>query len=354
MDDIQFIQQFYYYFLTYFSLIVVFSFFYSFDKRLVNVISILTFFLAIVTTIHIGNREIDIGVDTKRYEASFLYYKGLSVFEVRKDFLFDFMSFLFSKIGNFKTLLFFCSFLYVFLPYISFRKIFGDYFFLPFVIFLVSPYFVANGISAIRSGLAASIFIYALSLFYSKGKFRNGWVLFLSSVFMHISMIVPLGMFVIANYFRGTKIVFICWLCSIVLGYLNINFIVQLVEITGIFDERIGNYAVNEGSRNFWGNFFIFGFGPVLFGIYNVYTGFKDEFYKRILNGYMLSHIPYIILLESEYGLRLGYLAEFMMPILIAYPIIHNPVFTGRFTGFKAVVVLFVLFIIKAYKILII
>lgn len=354
MEQLLFTKEYYYYLIALILLLIPVSLLSYQKKSLTQFINAIVLLFAIFTAFYIGNRDINIGPDTIRYQNSFLQYKDADEFVSRKDYFYDFLSFILEKILTFQQFLIFCAFIYIFGFWYGLKKIFKKDYYIPFLIFLISPYFIANGISAIRSGIAASLFIVAISVYYKQKNLKKAVIWMVVSVLFHLSMMVPMLFFLIAKYFNKTKIIFLCWLFSILLGALNINVIIVLVENLGLFEERVGFYAENEGERNFWLNFAIFGFFPVVFSVYNVLIlKYKNEFYTWILNAYMLIHIPYIILLNSEYGLRLGYLAEFMMPILLAFPILIDSKIKIKFVRFKLTIILLIIFMIKAYKILI-
>src|SRR5690606_13385705 len=225
---------------------------------------------------------------------------------IRKDVFYDFLSYSFAKLLGFQELLVFCAFLYVFGAYYGLKKIFKENLYLPFIVFLISPYFFTSGINVMRSGVAASLFLVGLGMYYDKRKFFLTFFCFFVSVLFHISMFVPLMFFILARYLKNTKVIFIAWLLSIVVGMLNINIVRVVVESIVVLEDRVGDYVINEGERSFWTNFAIFGAFPVLFAIYNVLVlKYKHDFYIWLLNGYMLIHMPYIMLLNSEYALRL-------------------------------------------------
>lgn len=141
---------------------------------------------------------------------------------------------------------------------------------------------------------------------------------------------------------------------SIALATLNINIMARLVTIVDFISARAGNYVEVTDEENSWMNFFIFGFFPVMFGLYNIFAlKYKDDFYKWLINTYMLTHIPYIILISTKFASRLGYMAEFMMPILIMYPLLIESKIKIKYLRFKLCVFAFIIFMVKAYKVLI-
>lgn len=356
MEEIFFIQKYYYYLTTFICLLTLLLFSgYLSNKLPHRFIKMMATLFALFTVFYIGGRSSDIGTDTARYEQAFRLYESSQRFVIRKDVFYDLLSYGFARLLGFQELLIFCASIYIMGAFYSFKKIFKNDFYLPFIVFLISPYFFTSGINVMRSGVAASLFLVGLGVYYDKRKLTKTAFWFLGSVLFHVSMLVPLFFFVIARYLKNTKIIFVGWLFSIVLGILNINIIQAVIESLGIFESRVGDYAVNEGERNFWVNFGIFGVIPVVFAVFNVlFLKYRDGFYNWLLNGYMLTHIPYIILLNSQFALRLGYLAELMMPILIIFPLVINPKIELRFKNLKIMALLLVVFLIKAYKILII
>lgn len=352
-----YIQNYYYYtigLLVLLTLLTMFSYFgqSGASKRLINIVLVL---FSVFTVFYLGTRDLSIGTDTFRYEKAFNFYKTSSDFEIRKDVFYDFLSFSFAKIFSFKELLIFCATLYVFGAFYGLKRIFGANVYLPFIVFIISPYFFTSGINVMRSGVAASLFLVGLGVYYDIRKWPKPALWFFISVLFHISMLLPVLFFAIARYVKSTKIIFLIWLMSIGVGVLNINIVHVVVDSLGLFEDRVGDYTINEGQRNFWMNFAIFGAIPVLFSVYNVlYLKYKDDFYTWLLNGYMLIHVPYIMLLNSQYALRLGYLAEFMMPIILMYPLLINSKLNITYDRLKLCFILFFVFMVKAYKILVI
>lgn len=353
MEFLDFVKQYYIYLILFFSYCVVFSFLIPFHKySLSKLIKFSCVAFVFFLIFYFGMRDFLVGVDIVRYEKAFEAYKISEKFEIRKDVFYDLLTFILSKLIDFRTFLIVCSSIYFLGFYYGLKKIFHYDVYIALLILFIMPYFVANGVSAIRSGMAASIFTLGLGMAYQGKKRIKIIILLLISVLMHISMLVPIIFFATTYYYKNTKIIFILWLSSIVLSILKINFIKEIVDNLGFLSDRASFYALNEGSRNYWTNFMIFGVPPVLFSIYNILSNkVKSNKYIHMSNAYMLTHIPYILLLDSEYGLRLGYLAEFMMPILLLFPILISPKLKISHLNFKLCILLLLLFFVKAYKI---
>lgn len=357
MEELLYIQKYYHY-LIFFLLTCFLLIFkgYIRNKTGENLIAFTVILFAIFTVNYIGSRTIEIGIDTYNYKYAFDFYSRAEKFEIRKDPFYDLLSFSFSKIANFRVFLTFNAFLYVFGALYSFRKIFKKDYYFPFMIFLISPYFFQFSINVMRNGVAASLFLIGLALYYVGEKKWKIFTCLLFAGLFHISIFFVLIAFVLTYFIKSTWIIFLSWLTAILLGLLKLNIISKLVTIVELFTTRASAFIINDAGKSSWRNFLIFGAFPVLFGVYNVILKkCNDVFFKRLLNIYMIMHIPYIILINSTRALRLGYLADFMMPILVLYPIFSNsPVLKIRYIKLRLTGLIFVLFMIKAYKILII
>src|SRR5690554_3966675 len=159
MEQFFFIKDFYYYLIIVLSITIVLQIFAYQDKGVKKLINIIFFLFAVFISFYLGNRDLNIGPDTIRYEKAFLFYSNLNNFEISKDFFYDFLSYLLSKALDFNEFLILCAGVYIFGTLYGLKTIFRSNFYIPFLLFFISPYFVANGISAIRSGMAASMFI---------------------------------------------------------------------------------------------------------------------------------------------------------------------------------------------------
>lgn len=352
---IGFVQDYYHYLIVFFTLIIVCLCVNIISKnKKVNLEPLFIIFSGI-SFLYIGNRHINVGTDTMNYYTSFRFYELSNFFTIRKDPVFDYLQYIFAQYFDFQLFLIFCAFLYVFGMYYGLRKIFKKQFLLPFLLFLITPYFINWGVNVMRSGVAASLFIIALGTYYDNDKKWKVILWLVLSIMFHFSMIIPLFMFFLTKHIRNSKVLFLVWLGCILLALANINFLERIVNSIGFIAERGGSYATGEGEESSWGNFLVFGFGPVILAAYNIFIKqYKDNFYLWIFNSYLLLHIPYIILINTEHAQRIAYLAEFLMPILILYPIIIQPKWKFNYKELKVTLLIFCVFMIKAYKILII
>jgi len=357
MEELLFIQKYYHYLIAFIFLLIAMTFLSEFKKSLgiYSGINFITICFSIIVILYLGNRDVSIGFDTFRYEYNFSLYENSGSFFIRKDPFFDFISYLFANYLNFNLFLVFCSSVYVLGTFYGLKLIFGRDFYIPFLIFLIYPYFINMGINVIRSGLGGSLFLIGIGVYYKRNNFLKSFLWIGMSLLFHISMVIPLLFFLITKFFNNTKFIFIIWLCSIVLAILGINIIASFVSVIEGLTTRIGDYAVNNEGESSWINFLMFGFFPIIFGVYFVLSKkILDPYYKWLVNAYMLIHIPYIILINTQFASRIGYLAEFMMPLILAYPLIKTDSYKQPFFKVKFCVIIFLVFLVKGYKVLVI
>lgn len=355
MEFTLFIKEFYIYLIGFFFVLSVLSFVSYLDSQLRKVLDALSVVLAGFAVFYLGSRDFSIGTDTLQYLQTFKYYESLSEFSIRKDPFFDFLQYIVSHTSNYQVFLYLCAFVYVFGALYGLKKIFKRDYYLPFLLFLITPYFVAWGVNVMRSGMAASLFLVAIGYYIQEKKRWKiiGWIL--ASVLCHISMLIPVFAFLLTRYFTKTNFIFILWIGGIMLSLLHINPIDSIISLLGEFGDRAGDYVVYSPDSSSWRNFLVFGLPPALFSVYNIMIlKYENSFYKWVANTYLLVQIPFIILLDTEYAQRIGYLAGFMMPIILLFPLIYRPKLQLKYLRFTICILVFVVFLIKAYPILII
>ncbi|NDW08961.1 EpsG family protein [Dysgonomonas sp. 520] len=355
MEELYFIQSYYYVLLgvlllTPCAILITYT---SKDKSQSYIPSIFIAALFVIyTTIYIAAREVNIGYDTKMYYETFYGTARVNKFYFSRDFLFDFFIFIFSRSFDFFVFLLFCSVVYNIIAAISFYKIFHKYVIFALLIFFISPNFFLYGINGIRSGMAASIFLLGLAMYYKKSK--GYFILFILSCATHLSMLAPTLAFIASKYVKTTKILLYIWSFFLLLAIVGIDSgISSIISLGGLLSSRATSYidATNTISGN-WFTYFTFSIIPILIGIYFViYKKNKDVFYIQILNMYLMINTLYLILFTTQFAVRFSYLSEFLAPILIIYPFVYCSDWKYRYL--KLSIIFIPVFLIKAYKIFI-
>lgn len=359
MEELAYIG-YYYKFLFFFLLLVCFFTFFTYLKEGSKNYFFLYLFSSLIiifTILYIGGRSEDIGVDTSAYLYAYNIFAGKASFEIRKDVFYDLLSYFFSRFSSFNGLLTFCASIYVGTAAISFYNVFKKYAVYALAIFLISPNFFQFGINVMRNGLAASIFLLGLSLYYlnPEKKYRYYALLFLSFLF-HASMIVPFLVFFITKYFKNTNFFISVWLLSMVISILNIPFINVLLNTFSTFGDSRAEMYVSQNEEisafSLWSNFLLFKAIPVYVGIYFYQIRkFRDPFFIRLLNFYLILSSLYILAIKLEFALRFAYLSEFLTPILLLYPFVYDKELKMRFKFLKLSSFFLLLFLIKSVKV---
>lgn len=359
MEELAYIGYYYRFLLVFLLLVNFFTFFTYLKEGNKNYffLYLLSILIIVFTILYVGGRSEDIGVDTSAYLYAYNIFASKTNFEVRKDVFYDLLSYFFSRFSSFNGLLTFCASLYIGVATIAFYNIFRKYGVYALTIFLISPNFFQFGINVMRNGLAASIFLFGLSLYYlnPEKKIRYYGILFLSILF-HASMAVPFLVFFITKHFKNTRFLIAVWLLVMVISILNVPFINVLLKAFSTFgDSRAENYAVQTeevSTLTLWVNFLFFKAIPVYTSIYFYQIRkFRDPFFVRILNIYLILSSLYVLAIKLEFAIRFAYLSEFLTPILLLYPFVYDKEFKMRFKFLKLSVFFLLIFLIKSVKV---
>lgn len=224
------------------------------------------------------------------------------------------------------------AFLYVYLPFITFKKWFGDKAFFALMVFVASMSFWSFGVNGLRNGLASSFFIFALG-FKDKKWIMYGFMLL--SVTFHKSMMLPVAAFIIAQYYQHTNKLIIFWLLTIPV---SLMFGQQIEGLLGSFlssdtifsDDRAGTFFSGETSnlyteQKFRLDFVLYSAAPIILSWWILFKKkYQDKFYTLLVNTYLISNGAWILLIYVPFTNRLAYLSWFLMPIILIYPFIYK------------------------------
>ena len=284
--------------------------------------NILTAAIALFLIIYIGFRDPWIGVDTQAYIDAF-YNKEFD-FATEKDIIFGLLRSFFYLYFDVSAFLICCSFIYIGFALFSFYKIFNKRFSCAFLLFLISPSFIMLGINVIRSGMAASIFLLAISMHNTKWKF----CFLLVSVLMHISMIIPVILYLFFLILDRKKwnvlgLCYLFWVFSLILAFFNVN-IIPLVSsyVIDLFNDRVSGYLMDSKyNTTFFSVTNLFYALPVIFSFYYVFNKKNvDAEYLILLEIYIVINGLFLLFLHMPFSERIGYLSSFLFPILCFYP----------------------------------
>lgn len=292
-----------------------------------------TILLLVVATLFIGLRNPSgswryFG-DTYRYTLVYQKIQNDPSWTSNKDFGFYYYMKILSYFFNVQMFFFITAVLYVFPAYYSFHKWFKKYAFFAVILLVTSMSFWPFGINGVRNGLATSFFVFALA-------FRDKrWIMYSLigiSISFHTSMVLPTLALLITEFYRNTKVLLKIWLASIPISFFFgkrllglVNFLVT--SSIGKLDGRGDFSGIDSGAfatSSFRIDFVFYSAIVIYLGYYFIYKiQFKDEFFRKMFNVYIISNTIWLYFIYFPYTNRVAYLSWFLIPILIVYPIVY-------------------------------
>lgn len=261
-----------------------------------------------------GYRNFEVGVDTMTY---------LSMFGNSDDFLFvDFGFGFLNKFLNGRVtergFIFLMAFLYMVPLYFAIVRFSTKNKLLLFFCIISFFFFKSMGINTIRQGVAFSLFF--LSLSYKK----NRWVKFLLTFLalsMHLSMIFPIIVYGASKYLKNLKIPFIIFFICTLLSFVKFNIygLLQNIPLLAIADKIDAYSNIDSGDYKigFRFDFFLFNLLFVLIG-YFIYKRVDEPYkYSRYLSSYLILSGVFIVMFNSGFSDRYGFLSWIFIPLLI-------------------------------------
>lgn len=302
------------------------------------------------TSIYLGGRDLSIGGDTDVYWEFYEELRTTSSFWNYGEPAFYFLMFIFARLFTFEAFLTFCALVYISGAYIGMKRFFSSYALYALLLFFISPNFFLYGINGIRNGFAASVFLLAFHWWGKNNQKMYGMMGL--AVLCHFSMLLPLLVFLFCRKYKSTGLFLTIWVFSLMLYFTHITFGTLLERILPDFG-RVNQYFSNQAEDPTVAliNFFVYGASPVFAGIYYIYIKkYRDPVYLHLLNTYIMINTFYILVMDIQFALRFAYLSEFLMPVILIYPLIKERIWPLRFWTLS---LLFLgIFLIKATKIL--
>lgn len=304
-------------------------------------------FVLIFLILYLGLRPISFAFgDMGVYNIEFQKYVNGAPFDPRKDLLFEGMKYFFANYLNASWFFFTCAFLYVYLLYLATKKIFKDYWYYAFLMFIVAFTFWAYGTNGIRNGLATSIFVFAIS---RDKKYKIILFLILAAG-IHKSILIPILSYILASYYSNTKTYLYAWLTSIPLALFFGGFWQVFFLGLGIEENKLGGYlgSFNQESAGvvlvvgFRWDFLLYSFAGVYAGWYFIFKkGFKDVLYSKIFNTYLIANSLWVLVIRANYSNRFAFLSWFLLALVILYPLLKNKIMNKQHLVIARVIFIF-------------
>lgn len=279
--------------------------------------------IVVLITLYMGLRPVsgryfaDMATYAMYYER---YATGMPIFG-KSDLLFHGFMKLCSYVISVHGFFLLCATLYVIPLYLASKKWFKEYWFYGFLMLVGSFSFWAYGTNGIRNGLASSMFIWAIS------RNRMVWkVIFaLLAIGFHKTMVLPTVAYLLTLVNNKPRFYLMGWMATIPLslafpGLWKGLFGSLLEEDRSIYftAEQAIDFEVDTSFR--W-DFILYSAAGVYAGWYYIFRKkYKDKFYHRLYNVYLLSNGFWILVITAIYSNRFAYLSWFLLAFIIAYP----------------------------------
>lgn len=226
--------------------------------------------------------------------------------------------------------------LYFGLMAIACWRLMRNNFFVAILFCLISFSCFSYGTNGIRSGMASSFLMLAITFLNRDNKIHVAFAIALmfASYSIHRSMFLPAFCAIISFIWNiQPKYAIVFWIISIFISLVAGNLITNFFVSLG-FDDRMEQYAnLDEYGEiidsktyktGFRVDFIIYSIAPIIMAWYvTIKRNFKDEMYNIIASTYILSNSFWIMVIRSEQSNRFAYLSWFLYPIVIAYPLLR-------------------------------
>lgn len=328
---------------SYFSYLVLFLIILAFwqcakgivlKRNTVQFNATLGFFIALFIFLYMGFRPVS-GVfgDTINYASDFERIQaGTKTIDWnwKGEWLFDALQLWLTKVGTITHLFAICALVYVGSLWLAMRRMFGTYYYIPFLVIICMFTFWTYGVNGIRNGAGASLFILAMT-------YVNNIPLMLAICFLaigfHTSVYLMIAFAALAWFVKNSYYYLAAWVVCVIASYFAgftiQNFLAALP--IGIGDDRFAGYLTYteeqmrmDGlvvSTRFRWDFIAYSALGVGVGYYFIFKRkFTDEYYHWIYNTYLALNAFWILIIRAAYSNRFAQISWFILPIVLIYP----------------------------------
>lgn len=209
--------------------------------------------------------------------------------------------------------------------------------YLPLLFFATSFIWYSFGVNGIRNGWAFAMILWAI-YFYNRPVL---FYLFLAlGYLLHGSVMLTIGAICVSRYFTKPKIALLFWLGSILLSvsigrymenvFLQFDFIADEGESYLSPDDGL-NDEVEFSHTGFRWDFVLYSVIPIIWGYYNIKKSqIRDKYYDWIFCSYVLANAIWVLVIRANYSNRIASLSWFLIPLVVAYPLLRMHNFRNR------------------------
>jgi hypothetical protein len=319
--------------------------------------NILGIVLLVGSIVYIGLRPVSgkYFTDMGTYARTFAQYQSGEPVRVDKDVYFEYFMKICSSMMDVNMFFLVCAFIFIYPMYVLSKKVFKEYWFYAFFMFVASFSFWGAAVNGIRNGMATSIFLLALA--YANKRYVMAFLFYLA-MSCHKSLLLPIAGYLATYLYNDPKKYFYFWLVCIPLSFAAGGAFESLFASLNIFeDDRMGyltddeSFADNVGKTGFRLDFILYSASGVLAGWYFlIKRKFDDLFYQRIFNTFLLVNGFWILIIRAQFSNRFAYLSWFILGFLIIYPFLKLQFFKNQDFALKMTIFLYFAFTYFMYN----
>lgn len=185
--------------------------------------------------------------------------------------------------------------------------------------------------NVIRNGVAIACCVYALAI--EKKYIRI--LLPIVAYFIHGSTMILIASYLVSLLLKTTKLPTLFWFLCLILSISAIDF-TPFFRLFGLLDERVIEYtgeasadtlAVYSKAGMFRWDFLIYSVFPLYVArVWISKYKYKEVFYIRFVNTYLLCNALWLLLIRQPYCDRFAFLSWLMIPIVTLYPLLKQKI----------------------------
>jgi len=289
--------------------------------------------------------------DTANYYATFLQIASGNTDINSKDPGFSLLTKFCAATMSGQSYFFILAALYVLPLYYVCKRLSRKYTFLLLLVIVTSFLFWANAVNGIRTGIAISFFMLALTF---KNKKSVMFLLILIALSFHKSLLLPVGALIMSSYYTNSKTYILIWFSSIILSLLFAGFFENFFSSFDVGDERFDSYLTSEvdasqfKSIGFRWDFLLYSFIPIVLGAYYIFKKqYKTKLYIQLFNTYILTNSIWILVMRANFSNRFASLSWFIIPVILIFPLIKTKIWENQMK--KLSLILFLSFAFTYY-----
>ena len=256
-------------------------------------------------------------------------------------FFYSLNNFFAKTTGDVKIFFTVCSLFYVGSLWWAMVRIFGEQYYIPFVVVLSMFTFWTYGVNGIRNGMGASLFILALS--FADNLPSMIFIAFIATG-VHKSIYLMVGAAMLSWLVQTSRLYLWIWIVAVIASYFAGNTIQNYIANIGFLgeDARFNYYMTTdadtflrwEGARikvGFRWDFLAYSAIAVFVGYYFIFKRkFQDEYYHWLYNIYLLTNAFWVLVIRAAFSNRFAQISWFIMPVVLIYPFMKKRFFPNH------------------------